>query len=261
MDLKDLITKQLLAGAIIGAILGSIVVPCFHGIIRKICSWWRMTRPAQRLLQGICVQEEKCIVCLRDYFLSEEGILLSRDPSSGDARVPNVKHLWADVEAQAVANFYHVLGQVGRGRNIQIVRASEDRNEWNCHVVILGSQFRKATEFQTLMHQVSFRVDADQIIDLHSGSSILRENGYGYGVIQKAINPFRTPNGDGIAFNIGGFGVLGAAAAAYYFRQHFRDLGKEFGSNCFGIVVRAPVSGGVEAVQRLAQWDRVHGDC
>ena len=84
-----------------------------------------------------------------------------------------------------------------------------------------------------------------------------RKEGFGYGIILKALNPFKTPGPRGIGILIGGFGVLGtAAAAAYYFKENFRELGKEFGMDCFGIAVRAPVTAGEQAVERIREWDR-----
>lgn len=85
----------------------------------------------------------------------------------------------------------------------------------------------------------------------------MREDGYGYGIILKARNPHKMRGAPGVGFLIGGFGTLGTAAAAYYFREHLRDLGKEFGSRCFGIVVRASVTAGEQTVEGIPQYDRV----
>ena len=100
-------------------------------------------------------------------------------------------------------------------------------------------------------------MDGSNIYDVED-KIIQRENGFGYGIILKSQNPFHS-NGKGIAFLIGGFGVLGTAAAAYYFKENIRNLGKEFGDAYFSILVRAPFTAGIEAVERLTSYDRRFG--
>ena len=80
-----------------------------------------------------------------------------------------------------------------------------------------------------------------------------------FGIILKALNPLKTEGSQGIGMLLGGFGVLGTAAAAYYFKENFRRLGNEFNSDFFGIVIRASVSAGEQAVERLSEYDKVFG--
>jgi len=136
---------------------------------------------------------------------------------------------------------------------------SEDAGEWNCHIIVLGAQANRSYDFYKHLKNVAFRMDGEQIYENSSGNVVKREDGFGYGIILKAINPFKTTSPQGIGILIGGFGVLGTAAAAHYFREHYKALGKEFGAKWFGIVVRAPVTAGEQAVERLSVWDRAFG--
>jgi hypothetical protein len=163
--------------------------------------------------------------------------------------------LWADVDGKATADILNVLGQVGKTKNITIVKMSQDTGQWNSHVIIIGEQSQKSFDFYRKFEDVMYCMDAYQIYD-NSGRPIPREDGFGYGIILKARNPFKT-EGDGIGFLVGGFGTLGTVAASHYFREHFKDLGKQFDSKYFGIIVRASVTAGEEAVERLHQYDRV----
>ncbi len=107
------------------------------------------------------------------------------------------------------------------------------------------------------MQNVAYRIDSEHIYDNQSNIIIERENGYGYGIILKSINPFkRSGRKRGIAILIGGFGVLGTEAASYYFYYKFKTLGQDFGKHCFGIVVRASISSGAQSVERLHNYDR-----
>lgn len=105
------------------------------------------------------------------------------------------------------------------------------------------------------MKRVAYRIDDHNIVDNSDGQPVPREKGYGYGVVIKALNPLYV-RGNGVAFLIAGYGTLGTAAASYYFREHYQSLGRQFKSDCFGIVIRAPVSAGEQAVERLREWDR-----
>jgi len=117
---------------------------------------------------------------------------------------------------------------------------------------------QKSFDFYQSMQGVCYRIDGQGIYDSQSGKEVVREKDFGYGIILKARNPFK-PGSAGVAFLIGGFGVLGTAAAAYYFKENLVRLGKEFGRDCFGVVVRAPVTAGEQAVERLRSLDKRFG--
>jgi len=249
------ISQDIWGGAILGAVIGAIVIPIVWWLISYFGSWWKNTKPQNQLLGPLRLQEEKCQVFVRDFLIDRNSRLLSVEPRIGVGEVPNVIQLWADVDGKAAADVLNVLGQVGKTRNISIVRLSQDTGQWNSHVIVIGGQSRKSFDFYDNFEYVKYSMDANEIYD-NRGGPILREDGFGYGIILKARNPFKT-EGDGIGFLVGGFGTLGTVAASYFFREHFKDLGKQFGSKYFGIVVRAPVTAGEEAVERLHQYDRV----
>ena len=46
-------SKDIWEGAILGAALGSLVIPAVLKLIDLIGKWWRNSRPARKLLQGI----------------------------------------------------------------------------------------------------------------------------------------------------------------------------------------------------------------
>lgn len=249
------ISGETWAGAILGAVLGSIVIPLTYFTLTQALSWWRSSRPASRLLGQIVRPDAPCKIFIRDLILEKNAAILSVEPRVGVGRVPNVLELWADVDGKALAYIFNVLGRVGKSQNVNIVRMSDDVGEWSAHMFVIGAQARKSYDFYQEMKNVAFRIDDENIIDNRENKIVPREAGYGYGVILKASNPFYS-DGNGVAFLIGGYGALGTAAASYYFREHFLSLGREFGKSCFGVIVRARVSAGEQAVQRLNEWDR-----
>jgi hypothetical protein len=249
-------TRDTWEGAILGTVLGSLVVPGVLWLIGRISRWWRDSRPARQLFGGIAEDAELCKIFVRDFLIGADTQLISVEPRVGIGVVPNVQHLWPDVEGRAVGGLFNVFGQVGKTRGIEIVRMSEDAGEWNCHVIVLGAQANKSYDFYKHLKNVAFRMDGEQIYENATGNIVKRENGFGYGIILKSLNPFKTTSPPGVGILIGGFGVLGTAAAAHYFREHYKSLGKEFGSRCFGVVVRAPITAGEQAVERLSTWDR-----
>lgn len=250
------LTRDIWIGAILGACLSAIVIPGVFLLARATWNWWLETRPARRLLAGIAHQDEQCKIFIRDLVLPQNASVLSVEPRVGIGRVPNVTELWPDVDAKAAADVFNVLGNVGKTRNIEIVRISEDTGQWNSHIVVLGAQANKSFDFYRLMRNVAFRVDHQNIIESSTGEVVPRADGYGYGIILKATNPFKTHGKKGVALLIGGFGTLGTAAAGHYFRENYRELGKAFGRSDFGVLVRASVTGGEQAVERLHEWDR-----
>jgi hypothetical protein len=250
------LSAEIWAGGILGAVLGAIVIPFVHYLIKILAKWWRETRPPLKLLEGIANQEEPCKIFVRDFIIPENTPLISIEPRVGVGTVPNVRELWPVVDGKGATSVFNVLGQVGKTQNIEIIHMSQDVGEWNCHVIVLGAQANKSYDFYRLMKNVAFQMDGDNIYDAVSGEIVEREDGFGYGIILKALNPFKETGNGGVGILIGGFGVLGTVAAAYYFKEHFRQLGKEFGNDCFGIVVRSPISAGEQAVERLKKWDR-----
>lgn len=250
-------SRDIWEGAILGAILGSLVIPGVLKAIGLIGKWWRNSRPARKLLQGIADEDEKCKIFVRDFFITQGVELYSIEPRLGIGKVPNVHELWPDVEGRAVGNLFSIFGQIGKIKNVEVVRMSQDAGDWNCNVIVLGAQAKKCFDFYKHMKNVAYRMDGENIYDNTTNEIISREDGYGYGIILKAQNPFKTDGSQGIGLLIGGFGVLGTAAASYYFKENFRRLGKEFKEDFFGIVIRASVSAGEQAVERLSKYDKV----
>ena len=168
--------------------------------------------------------------------------------------IPNVTKWWAEVDAKVVADVLNVLGSQGKSENIDFHLLSTDRGELNVNVVCIGAQFPQANIFFNEFENIFYRMDNHNIIEVSSNQNIPIQPNYGYGIIIKASNPHKLPNG-GVAFLIGGFGTLGTEAAGYYFRTKFRELGKKFGKKCFGVVVRASVAAGPQSAERLTQYD------
>jgi hypothetical protein len=249
-------TRETWYGAILGAVLGSLVIPGVLKLIELFRHWWTWSRPSRKLLEGLANQDELCKIFVRDFVVTKDTKLYSVEPRLGVGIVPNVHELWPDVEGRAVGNLLNIFGQVGKTKNINIVRMSQDFGEWNANLIVLGAQAQKSFDFYTHMKFVAYQMDDKEIYENESKQVVKREDGYGYGLILKALNPLKTTGNRGVAILIGGFGVLGTAAASYYFKENFKKLGKEFDSNFFGIIVRAPVSAGEQATERLLAYDK-----
>ena len=236
----------------------SILPDLVFGPARGLWRWWRVTRPARKVLGPAAEQDQLVRVFVRDFFVDPSRPLLVRDgPAGPPAGVRNVHRLWSDVEGRGVAYVLNALGEVGKTEQIEIVQMSDDPGLWDSHFVLLGAQAQKCFDFYDRMESVAFRMDGNEIYDLQGGGEpIPREGPFGYGIILKAKNPFLRRGRGGVALLVGGFGTLGTAAAARYFRDHLADLGRHFGSRCFGVLVRAPASAGEQAVQRVERYDR-----
>jgi hypothetical protein len=122
-------TRDTWEGAILGAVLGSLVIPGVLWLIDRIAHWWRDSRPARQLFGGIADEAEHCKIFVRDFLIGAGTELISVEPRVGIGVVPNVQHLWPDVEGRAVGGLFNVLGQIGKTRRIEIVRMSEDAGE------------------------------------------------------------------------------------------------------------------------------------
>ena len=72
--------KDTWEGAILGAVLGTLVIPAVLKLIGLIGRFWRDSRPARKLLQGIADQNEKCKIFIRDFLTRQGSELYSIDP-------------------------------------------------------------------------------------------------------------------------------------------------------------------------------------
>lgn len=222
------------------------------GLLKACKDWWRHQRPICRLLEGVADNRRLVRIFIRDFFVPPGSPLLAHGPG-GVGYVPNVIELWPRVEGLAMASIFSVLGRVGKTANIEVVEMSKDPGLWDSDIIVLGAQAQKCFDFYTQMQHVAYRMDNAEIRDAATNAAITRESGYGYGIILKTRNPHHA---SGIGFLIGGYGVLGTEAAAYYFRKHAADLGRLFGKKGFGIIVRASVTAGIESTMRLKDFDR-----
>lgn len=236
----------------IGTFLGSIFVPFVIWFSQRALKYIRDQFPARKLLGKFCDNDEVCKIFVRDLQLDEGSKLISIEPRIKVGYVQNIGDVWPSVEGSGTSYFLNVLGTVGKTKNIEVLKMSTDKGEWNANIVVFGAQAQKSFDFYEHMENVAYSMDGNDIYD-QKGKIIRRENGYGYGLILKAINPCKVNKGH--AFLIGGFGTLGTLAAAYYFRNHFKELGKDFGDKTFGVVVRCPIYAGEEATIRLKKMD------
>jgi hypothetical protein len=90
-------TRDTWEGAILGAVLGSLVIPGVLWLIHRATHWWRDSRPARQLFGGIANEAEHCKILVRDFMIGADTKLISVEPRVGIGVVPNVQHLWPDV--------------------------------------------------------------------------------------------------------------------------------------------------------------------
>lgn len=252
------LSDEIWGGAILGAILGAIVIPLVLYEVKWYINWIINSRPRNKVFASIANNDEDCTIFIRDFLLPQNSQILAKESANIQyGVVPNVVDFWADVDGIGMSYVFNALGQVGKRRNIRIARMSQDTGIWDTNLIIIGAQARKNFDFYDKLKNVMYKVDANDIIDMKTGQSINRESGYGYGIILKARNQFKTKDSSGLGFVIGGFGTLGTRAAAYYLSQNLTELGKKFGTRCFGVIVRAPVEAGEQMVERLYHYDKV----
>lgn len=220
---------------------------------RTIKNWWSISRPAKKLLQDFSDDNKEIKIFVRDFFINPGTTLLVREGLNGQVGyVPNVFELWPRVEGIGLSKILNALGQIGKTKNIEIIEMGKDPGIWNSNIIILGAQTKKCFDFYSKMDQVAYRMTGRNIFSNITGKKISRAGKYGFGIILKTKNPFYNNKP---AFLVGGYGTLGTEAATYYFANNFSLLGKMFGKNSFGIVVRALASAGVESTQRIEKYD------
>lgn len=256
-----------------GVLIGAVVVPVLWWFLRKLRDWLYTTNPRAMVLGAIALNEERTCIFVRDLRVQlhqlmpgmrqeDQWPLLDRSPArlggGIEGRGINIPVVWADVDAQSVADLLNVLGQVGKTHNLEVVRRSEDEGDRDCHLIVVGGQDQNARHFYAHMQDVYYRMDDAGLYEALTGTQLAPDpaSQYGYGVILKARNPYKVTGHPGLALLVGGFGVLGTLAASHYLRTHLRDLGVLFGRETFGVVVRASLTGGHQTVERVAHLDR-----
>jgi len=240
-----------------GVDLLGFLTTCFKPII-YLCRWIKFQYPIYKLLGPIAQNKNLVRIFVRDLYVNENvpNPLIAQEGANGiRGYVPNIGKVWPAVEGKGIGYIFSVLGSVGKKEKIEIVEMGDDTGLWNSNLIILGAQTQKCFDFYEKMKNVAYGVDRQSIFDYSTKKPINFESGYGYGVILKCKNPFGKSEQD-LGFLIGGFGVLGTQAAGYYFMRNASKLGKEFKKSCFGIVVKASVSAGVQSTERLSQYDK-----
>jgi hypothetical protein len=253
-----------------GVLLAGVIIPILWWLIRKLLDYIRNRKSISLVLKGIANNSEPCHIFVRDMEVElhqdpklnyvDRWPLLDRAPrrlgGQIEGRGPNIPIVWADSDATAIADVLNVLGQVGKRNNIRLVKRSEDEGERDCHMIVVGGQDQNAQHFYSSMTNVFYRMTTSQIIDANTNQPLQMDTNYGYGLILKATNPHKTTGSHGVAILVGGFGVLGTLAAAYYLRTRISEIAKTFGGRNFGIVVRCRKDNPPEAVERLRELDR-----
>lgn len=253
-----------------GIAIAGVIIPILWWLMRRLLDWIRYRMPARLVLKGIADNSEPCHILVRDMWVElhqDPGLnwvdrwpLLDQAPQrlGGhiEGRGPNIPVVWADSDGKAIADVLNVLGQVGKRDNIRLVRRSEDEGERNCHIIVVGGQDQNAQHFYQAMREVFYQMDERQILDAVANRPLHMEADYRYGLILKATNPFKATGSCGVAILVGGFGVLGTLAAAYYLRTRIAELARTFGGRNFGVVVRCHQKAPPETVERIHELDR-----
>lgn len=253
-----------------GIAIAGVIIPILWWLMRRLLDWIRYRMPARLVLKGIADNSEPCHILVRDMWVElhqdpslnwvDRWPLLDRAPQrlGGhiEGRGPNIPVVWADSDGKAIADVLNVLGQVGKRDNIRLVRRSEDEGERNCHIIVVGGQDQNAQHFYQAMREVFYQMDERQILDAVANHPLHMEADYRYGLILKATNPFKVTGSRGVAILVGGFGVLGTLAAAYYLRTRIAELARTFGGRNFGVVVRCHQKASLETVERIHELDR-----
>lgn len=252
------LSNELWVGAILGAALsafGAVLLEFSRGLWR----WWLRQRPSWLILERLGERSEPVLVFYRDLWPPVGALFNTFEPLvNRPGVIPNIDKVWPHAEATALANLLYVFAVVDKHENLVLQPMSKDDGAWDAGIVILGAQTERCFQFYEQMESVAFRMtrDGNDIVDNTTAEKVKREPDYGYGIIIKTRNPHRTIGGRGVGLLIGGYGVLGTEAAGHWFRNHYGELAKDFGSRAFGVVVRAPVAGGAEAAVRLPEYDR-----
>ena len=231
------------------------VCQMMFSLYKSLKEWWVNKLPSQKVLGSISENDKKLLVFVRDLYLPPKTLLLSRDGINGKfGYVPNINELWPRVEGIGLSRILNALGQNDKTKQIEIIEMGKDIGLWDSNLIILGAQAQKCLDFYKNMINVSYEMDAFNIINKKTRKIIPRVSGYGYGIILKCKNPY-IKDAEGYGFLIGGYGVLGTEAAAYYFANNLALLGNLFGKNCFGIIVRASITAGAQSVERIHKYD------
>lgn len=233
---------------IIGAILGTFFSALFYlliSLVKLFTNFLVNRRPIIKLFGSFSKRDTIVKIFIRDFFLSEDSKLLGYENSVGLGQVSNIHHLWSDSDSSALAYLLNVLGQAGKSDNILLRKRSDDRGEWKGNIILIGGHSGKSNSFFQHMKKVAYSMDNGKIYD-HENKEVMREDTYGYGIILKSQNPYSQ---NSPAFFIGGFGSLGTIAAAYYLKEKYPEMGKRYGNNYFGVLVRCSVKAGMEAVE------------
>jgi len=72
-----MMTRDTWEGAILGAVLGSLVIPGVLWLGGRTAGWWRDSRPARQLFGGIAEETEHCKIFVRDFLIEPDTRLIS----------------------------------------------------------------------------------------------------------------------------------------------------------------------------------------
>lgn len=236
--------------------IGADIVKNLPDVYRSFKNWVTYRRPARKVLGPIANSNTVSTIYIKDFIVdnnlpidpklySREGPMLQKHP--------HIDKVWSEVEGRASAELLNLLGNFGKRDKLEIVEMSNGYGSWDTNMIVLGAQAVKSMEFYEFMECVGYKVNEHDIYDNQNNEVVPREDGYGYGVIIKAKNPAMK---NGIGILIGGFGVLGTEAAAYYFISNIAELGREFDKDYFSIIVRAKVSAGKQSATRIRGYDK-----
>jgi hypothetical protein len=235
------------------------IFSAFEFIRKSLLSYINLRRPAVKIFGKLLKSKTFIKIYARDlkvidntpnnpklFAFSMDGTLWQH---------PNIDSVWPEVEVVASQDLIRLFTELKKEEII--VGKMSDQKNWDENIIILGAQADSSLKFYEIMKNVGYKMDEKEIYDNDSKEIIPKEEGYGYGIIMKAKNPYLKNNCD-YSFLVGGFGILGTEAASLYFYKNLKELSESFGKKYFSCIIRASISGGKYSVKRLQEYDKCY---
>ncbi len=249
-----------------GALLDAILIPFVIIAVAKIIKFYDSKRPGKLLLSKFCNQGKRVLI-----FTSQLSSLL---PTGGlnlnpqyVAIIPhktptgtkiltkgyqNIDPVWSEADGECLADIYNVLGKVDKTENIDVGNINKHLDDWDSSIFSVGFNY-KTDMILKKYKPVHFSLKLGGVKLKNSKKIYSYINGVDHSVIQKTLNEDTGQP----AFVLAGMGTLGTAAAGYYFRNNYIDMGKMFGDESFVILLSANLGEGKTSARMIKSYPKI----
>lgn len=224
--------------SLLGWTIGPIVTFFLGIFVRRVASYFRMSRPLSKVFESLIQNESETVVVVstvkaEDYYDINGRVI-------DYSYAPKEKNVTMVMDARGLTYIGLLLERAKKTKSLSF-KISEEKHieDWEKNLILLGSPLANAytKDALSINQHFVFSDDVTRIVDKSDGSEYERNPDLDYAIVAK-VSKVLPDKGKIVHIALAGLGPTGTASACHYIYSNFRNLAKRYGNSDFQVLLK-----------------------